>query len=1077
MRKLILFLFLSTLSFAQIGNVTLKHFPGAPSGSCGQNQQAENDATGALYSCVSGTWTQVGGGAPSGAAGGDLGSTYPNPTVVGLNGKPIDTTQNPSIGQSLVYDGVHYAPTTIGTGVSQILYFNNTAQFGNNLWATTPDTSAEHTIATSVTAASSPHTIAEFDTVALYPGLTFLPAGDWQFDVYLQTSSGAGTQTMYVNVLKRSSGGVETQLFTTNGALQTISGNGTGVQLVSFTSVQPGFALLSDDTLAIQVVINVSATRTITLYFDGTAHYSHVHSTIGTNASTNAVTINSAAVPASVLPVTNSSGQLIDSNNGVYLASYGVKADFKYVIDASITNTSTTITCPNSDCNFTAADVGKVVFATTGDYANGVVNVPQGTILSLNNANSIVVSQAATASCTFSSNLCYLFWGTDDTAALKAAETAAFANCSPVIRAPMGIIGESAATFITPVKCTVQLQQSGNDFAGLDFGGEGQSSTKFLELPNFDFTTCTGGTGGACHFGQASTTGRLHDFTIWGGGNNLTGTTHVKDIIQIAEATYVENVGIVGWGRMSKGLIGIHIGLSPNNSGNFGMTLFNYANNGGGSVGLKLESAHAVSCFYCQIAANGGNPNTGGINVWVNSNSQFNSYTGSYGQQGNAQPSVWVDGTMNSYGDYFIWGAAFDYVVSGTSAKLAMHDADFTFGSLAGTAVVALNGANVSIENSKYSTVTNSISAQAGSKVNDLGGNIFTAPPTTAGFWHQYNGCSFSGATSVCNLGNVGGMGGHFLIGQFLWTTGTSTFTGCTDTLGLTWTQVGTTQTTGTTVDGTAFKTAVVYSSLMPSTTFDKYNDGANGATGQQDTVTCTLSGSGGGSNVVFTEWQGQDPTPLDSFADGSGNTTAISVGTVTPPNDGELVILAMAFGGAGLAPTAGTGYTMRSSAASRNIAIESANAPVAGVAQTATATMSANHDWVGRLIAFKPNLSSVYQSGSVTGTQASASNIGLTSGWDTSTITAIRGTSKKMQFTLTAAGTPGASPVLTVTYPTAFVGAQPICTLTQIAGSTGEITAPLVPTLNTASTVSWTFSGTAVAAHTYTFLQDCSAP
>ncbi len=112
------------------------------------------------------------------------------------------------------------------------------------------------------------------------------------------------------------------------------------------------------------------------------------------------------------------------------------------------------------------------------------------------------------------------------------------------------------------------------------------------------------------------------------------------------------------------------------------------------------------------------------------------------------------------------------------------------------------------------------------------------------------------------------------------------------------------------------------------------------------------------------------------------------------------------------------------------------------------------------------------YNSESITGTTQTTGNVALTSGWSTSTVTAASGNSQREQFTITAAGTPSASPVVTVTFPTGFL-IGPICTITQDAGTFGILTNPSVAAPSTTA-VAITFAGTPVATQTYTFVLDC---
>ena len=221
------------------------------------------------------------------APAGDITGTYIATVVSELQGIPLLYAPTPSPGQVLQYDGVNWTPTNASASTAQILYLDKAADAIGGLykvWALTPDTSAEATVTTTITSGSGTVEFADFITPSGYPDVTLLPAGDWQYDLYAQVSSSAGTTNLIVGWYKRASGGTETLLFSKTINLSLLN---TAIQLYSSELVEVASTLLATDRLVLKLSANTTRAlnTTITVYTNGTTHYSHVHSTFGTGSS------------------------------------------------------------------------------------------------------------------------------------------------------------------------------------------------------------------------------------------------------------------------------------------------------------------------------------------------------------------------------------------------------------------------------------------------------------------------------------------------------------------------------------------------------------------------------------------------------------------------------------------------------------------------------------------------------------------------------------------------------------------------------------------------------------------------
>ncbi len=114
-------------------------------------------------------------------------------------------------------------------------------------------------------------------TVAGYPGADKIPSGIWHFHCYHYAASTGGDSRIVYRIFKRTSGGVETELFN----VTTVEINATSV-----LEYDTDYVLVSDiplsttDRIVVKMYAKSTANQTIHFVYSGATHTSHVVTTL-----------------------------------------------------------------------------------------------------------------------------------------------------------------------------------------------------------------------------------------------------------------------------------------------------------------------------------------------------------------------------------------------------------------------------------------------------------------------------------------------------------------------------------------------------------------------------------------------------------------------------------------------------------------------------------------------------------------------------------------------------------------------------------------------------------------------------
>ncbi len=424
---------------------------------------------------------------------------------------------------------------------------------------------------------------------------------------------------------------------------------------------------------------------------------------------------------------------------GIYAWDYGVYGEGHTTVNVVTTSGSAIVTSSDAAFNVNCAP-GQEAWITSlsavgGSSVHTTYTSAGTTILSCDSATQIHLSATVSANCL--AHACTMTWGTPEDTAYAAAQTAAAAACellilpggNPENTGPGMVLLDSGHPMSPPSTCGAV--GVGATRKGLGIAGQGVAYSYLVPTPAMPASSCNGGTSGVACLGGGTDGETFHDFSIYGGGNDLlTGFSGNCGLeVDSANNARIYNVNLLFWGAYNVGADALGSALCYYGGE---ITAHNVEVDGAGFVARTVAGGNNLG----PVIDDASNNYDTFLGVYVHASSGI-SYQSSNGQFGSRTGGCVNNGsTWQSTGDTFglPGGLSFNAVING--------DCTIATGTVTGAATLNLLGAHV------YGTNT-TLFNNASTNVTHAQGSLFaSAPILNNGVLFDAGGNTFSGGYS-----------------------------------------------------------------------------------------------------------------------------------------------------------------------------------------------------------------------------------------------------------------------------------------------------------------------------------------